>query len=82
MEARARANTLVVRVLSRTTPVGPLLERDGYRLTLPLIAQMADDVVVERRRDAAGSAITMRFDLPEPGPVGHAVADAGALDRG
>jgi anti-sigma regulatory factor (Ser/Thr protein kinase) len=76
VEASARDDALVVRVLSRSRTLHPMLERDGCRLTLPLVAQMADDVVIEHRRDTDGSAITMRFDLP------GAVADAGGSSRG
>jgi anti-sigma regulatory factor (Ser/Thr protein kinase) len=76
VEASVRDDVLVVRVLSRTRTVHPMLERDGCWLALPLIAQMADDVVIEHRRNADGSAITMRFDLP------GAVTGAGASSRG
>ena len=64
VEASARDDALLVRVLSRSRIVRPMLERDGCGLALPLIAQMADGVLVEHRQNAAGSAITMRFDLP------------------
>ena len=76
VEASVRADALLVRVLSRSRAVPPVLERDGYWLSLPLIAQLADDVMIGHRQDAAGSAITMRFALCEPGESGRTTREA------
>jgi anti-sigma regulatory factor (Ser/Thr protein kinase) len=39
--------------------------RDGRGLTVPLIAQVADGFMVQRRQGGRGCVITMRFALGE-----------------
>jgi anti-sigma regulatory factor (Ser/Thr protein kinase) len=55
--------TLVLHVMSRGAKLRPVLQPAGAALALPLLLHVCDDVVIEHRDGAAGSVITMHFDL-------------------
>jgi hypothetical protein len=76
VQASARNDAVVVRVLSRSRSLLPALDRDGYSLAVPLIAHVSDGLVIEHRQGGAGSAIAMRFELAARRGAPGARADA------
>lgn len=79
VQASVEGEAVSVRVLSRSRTLHPAFERDGYALAVPLIAQVADGLIVQHRRGGRGCAIAMRFDLAERSASSHTPGDAQGL---
>jgi hypothetical protein len=73
--------------MSRGAKLRPVLQPAGAALALPLLLHVCDDVVIGHRDGAAGTVITMHFDLAahdlaargEPVRSWSSVDDAGSV---